>query len=120
MFSIVSKNSAKHDNSDNNNINNTGVMYSRCDESTDCGKILVCDITTHRCKKDMGGSCSTDMDCNGDLTCVNWVCQKNSNDNVQTANDTIKLNDKVADEKKTYKNFKKHVNWNENVDVRHI
>jgi hypothetical protein len=52
---------------------NLPTMHSRCQINT-CGGDLVCDLNCNRCKKNLAGDCSTDIDCNSGLYCHNWQC----------------------------------------------
>lgn len=66
---------------------NYPTMHSRCrnDPSCDgttcvsqCGGDLTCDKICHRCKKTLGGTCSSTVDCETGLICHNWKCQSNN------------------------------------------
>ena len=39
-----------------------------------CGGDLICDPVCHRCKKKLGGVCSSTVDCETGLICSNWIC----------------------------------------------
>lgn len=82
------------------------TMYSFCDIGINCGNDLVCD--KQRCKKDLGGECSTLNDCRSGLICHNWMCT-NSN------NQGIKLVNKI-EKRATNKN----VRWNDNNQIYYI
>jgi hypothetical protein len=62
-----------------------GILHSRCKNST-CSGNLICDNITNRCKKQIGGDCSSNVDCQGDLICQNWVCTKNISPKSYTLN----------------------------------
>lgn len=73
------------------------IIHSQCNSNNSCGSELVCDLISNRCKKALGGDCSTDVDCQTGLYCVNWKCTdnlKSSNENNITINKN-KTNKKV-------------------------
>ena len=51
------------------------TIHGRCSESNICGGDLVCDRKSRRCRKPEGGNCAMDVDCQGNLRCINWRCQ---------------------------------------------
>ncbi|CAH6420589.1 Hypothetical protein HVR_LOCUS1230 [uncultured virus] len=50
------------------------TIHAHCHKDTSCGGDLTCDVTCHRCKKQVGGDCSGDVDCQTGLHCHNWKC----------------------------------------------
>lgn len=67
--------------SDNTQIKNTNkkesvieenIIHSRCNGS--CSGDLTCDLHSKRCKKQLGGDCAMDVDCQTGLYCNNWKC----------------------------------------------
>lgn len=53
------------------------TMHARCQNATSCGGDLICDVHCHRCKKQIGGDCSSDIDCESNLRCQDWRCVNN-------------------------------------------
>lgn len=58
----------------NKDLDEKKIMYEKC--KNDCGDGLTCDYTGV-CKLPKNSSCSTDEDCTGNLSCVNWICVDN-------------------------------------------
>lgn len=52
----------------------TPTMYSKCINNKECGGDLICDC--RRCKKQLGGDCAVDYDCETGLYCNNWICSE--------------------------------------------
>lgn len=98
-----------HPPADKTNIPTIHVYCSNSDQCNgincvnDCGSDLVCDKISSRCKKTLGGNCSTDVDCKTGLVCRNWKCI-NDNIDVPTENFDIELN--------VNKKHNKSVKWN--------
>jgi hypothetical protein len=50
------------------------TMYAKCGNGNFCGGDLVCDVSSRRCKRTKGSDCASNVDCESNLRCVNWVC----------------------------------------------
>lgn len=88
--------------------NTLPTIHSKCKDTSSCGGDLICDTICHRCKKRIGGNCSSDIDCESGLLCKNWICVS-SNNNI--SND-IALSPKS-------KHSSKRVHWNDNQNQIH-
>jgi hypothetical protein len=105
---------------DETNSNNYPTMHARCRKDprcdgtvcvSDCGGDLICDTTCHRCKKKIGGNCSSTVDCETGLICDNWKCTPNSSSFDETPHQYSM----------TYiNNDKKQVHWNEQNEIFQI
>lgn len=74
---------------------------------TQCGGDLVCDETCNRCKKMLGGSCSSNVDCETGLICHSWTCVPPSN--ITSSNNTLPSPINPSSEK--------HIRWNEKDEI---
>ncbi len=88
------------------------TMYSKCKIDSQCGGDLVCDC--NRCKKRLGGNCSSNSDCELDLICHNWLCS-----DPKDPKDSNKINPDINDIPKSSNNNKKHVKWNDDENSTH-
>lgn len=82
----------------------------KCDGTVcvnDCGGDLICDKSINRCKKKLGGDCSSTVDCSNGLVCSNWVCSHH--DSNFTPIDSLPLSPD-----------KKQVRWNNNFEIFQI
>lgn len=77
------------------------TIHNRCTAESTCGGDLVCDLKTKRCKKSLGGDCSTSVDCETGLVCYNWTC----------VHDSIEWNNDHNDNDKSKSKKKKSVKW---------
>lgn len=50
------------------------TLHSKCDINQHCGGDLICNKNCKRCKKQLGGDCSMDIDCDEGLKCHDWKC----------------------------------------------
>jgi hypothetical protein len=50
------------------------TIHSKCNQNSSCGGDLVCDVGCNRCKKQLSGDCSNNVDCESGLICQNWKC----------------------------------------------
>lgn len=82
------------------------TIHSRCDGK--CGGDLICDKTCSRCKKEIGGDCSSNVDCRTGLVCHQWKClpyhPSFSISQSQESSNTESRNVSEQD---------KHIRWNE-------
>lgn len=78
------------------------TMHSKCNRDNSCGGDLTCDIISHRCKKQLGGDCSSDVDCQTGLYCNNWKCSSHAGE----------LNfDQISDINPVKSSLKNKVHW---------
>jgi hypothetical protein len=50
------------------------TIHARCQSNSTCGGDLICDLNCHRCRKQSGGDCANDVDCEFGLQCHDWKC----------------------------------------------
>lgn len=50
------------------------TIHARCRNDIPCGGDLICDLQCKRCKSQINGNCSGDVDCESGLQCHNWKC----------------------------------------------
>lgn len=62
------------------------TIHAECDAN--CGGTLVCDRTSHTCKQTENQPCAMDVDCVGDLRCINWQCSNQA--------DTYEMNEPLS------------------------
>jgi len=82
----------------------------KCDGTicvNDCGGDLICDKSLNRCKKKLGGDCSSTVDCENGLVCSNWICSHHTSDLSSTSPISISPD-------------KKQVHWDNNFEIFQI
>lgn len=92
------------------NITHHPTIHSMCNQNSLCGGDLVCDINCHRCKKKVGGSCSSDIDCESHLICHNWICTS-----TQESDSYVVEPNHITPNKST-----KNVQWNDSMNKTYI
>lgn len=92
---------------------NYPTMHARCRSNSSCGGDLICDLNCRRCRKKLGGDCSSDIDCESGLHCYDWKCIPNPNFHpvINTSNlppDNSDLNQNLDT---------KEVHWDDNQNI---
>jgi len=90
----------------NNDSDFHPTIHSKCNRSSSCGGNLICDSSSHRCKQQLNGPCSSSIDCHSDLICHNWSCVSPSN--IQSSNISVGSHVSVSETKR--------VHWNDNMN----
>lgn len=92
------------------------TIHTRCrdDKSCDgttcvthCGGDLTCDKISHRCKKQLGGNCSSHVDCETGLLCHNWKCVSNYDE----------ISNPTSSDSSSNSSDKKRVHWNNHDEI---
>lgn len=60
------------------------TIHARCQSSLTCGGDMICDLNCHRCRKQLGGDCANDVDCEFGLRCRNWKCGQDDPESSKT------------------------------------
>jgi len=50
------------------------IIHSKCNDHGLSVSDMICDHTKKRWRKKLGCSCATNVDCEGSLICLNWIC----------------------------------------------
>lgn len=101
-----------------NHLDNYPTIHARCQKDnlcdgatcvTHCGGDLTCDNISHRCKKMLGGTCSSNVDCETGLLCHSWKCVSDTNSPDNYIEPEILSNAPIS--------HKKHVRWTEKDEI---
>jgi len=107
-----------------NQVDDYPTIHARCQKDkscdgatcvTQCGGDLTCDKIFHRCKKKLGGSCSSNIDCETGLVCHTWKCVSDTNSPDNESDPKILSNEPVSD--LTFHVEKKQVRWSEKDEI---
>lgn len=117
-YGITSSHNPPEPNSDDSH---QPTIHATCKDGVPCGGDLVCDINCKRCKKQIGGNCAHDVDCETGLRCYHWKCINSQNTNSQDINSqNINSQDIVSDNDiSSSNNFtsSSKISWNPVPDV---